>query len=258
MDNVTLARELCQTQENRQRLFRNRNLLYWYKRLYSLEFAGEETPEKKDVLEIGSGTSPLKFFYRSVTTSDILPLPYLDCHFDCHAVDTAECLGGRTFDIISLTNVLHHLHRPLDFLKKASARLRPGGKLVMLEPYYSFLSTVIFKTLHHEPSFLDAAVTDGGNEGQGPLSTANMAFPYLAFFRTPGFARRLAPEYDPDKASVRYFTGLSYMLTGGISRRIPLPFFLYKRFFSLDFRVARRFPRFSCAFFLLTLPKGSG
>ena len=48
-----------------ERLRQNANLLYWYKQLYDQIFAGMPGLRDKQILEIGSGTSPLKLFYPS-------------------------------------------------------------------------------------------------------------------------------------------------------------------------------------------------
>ena len=48
-------------------------------------------------------------------------------------------------------NVLHHLNNPIRFLNRAASKLKPPGKVIGTEPFFSLLSTPIFKYLHHEP-----------------------------------------------------------------------------------------------------------
>ena len=68
-----------------------KNLLFWYRQLYRDQFKDFPHPEALSVLEVGSGTSPLKQFLSNVITSDVLDLDYLDLVFDCHEIDQ---LGG--------------------------------------------------------------------------------------------------------------------------------------------------------------------
>jgi len=59
------------TIENRRNLFKNKNLLFWYRQLYTSQFSAHGDLDKFVVLEIGSGTSPLKHFYPTVLTNDV-------------------------------------------------------------------------------------------------------------------------------------------------------------------------------------------
>src|SRR5262249_60725987 len=76
------------TLRNRARLDANKNLLFWYRELYRDQFKDFPNPAALSMLEIGSGTSPLKQFLSTVVTSDLLKLDYLDLVFDCPATDT--------------------------------------------------------------------------------------------------------------------------------------------------------------------------
>src|SRR5438552_14057378 len=75
------------TLRNRARLGTNKNLLFWYRELYCDQFRDIPNPSALSILEIGSGTSPLKQFPPNITTSDALDLDYLDPVFDCHEID---------------------------------------------------------------------------------------------------------------------------------------------------------------------------
>ena len=106
---------------------------------------------RSQYLEVGSGTSPLQQFLPDVVTSDVLDLPYLDLVFDCHDIDKLDAVKDGNLDVITLTNVLHHLKSPIAFLNRAANKLKSGGKVIATEPFFSALSTPIFKYLHHEP-----------------------------------------------------------------------------------------------------------
>ena len=248
------AKDRAATLRNRARLGANKNLLFWYRELYDDQFKEFPNPEALSILEIGSGTSPLKQFLSNVVTSDVLDLDYLDLVFDCHEIDKLDAIKDNSFDVITVTNVLHHLKSPIAFLNRAASKLKSGGQLIATEPFFSTLSTVIFKYLHHEP--VDFRISEPElSEVQGPLESANIALPWLIFFRNPEWLQRLNDKFDLAHFSTRPFSALSYMITGGISHRAPVPPLLYRMFFTVDLALSRRFPKFCAAFCTVTLTR---
>jgi SAM-dependent methyltransferase len=244
----------AKTLRNRALLAKNRNLLFWYRELYHDQFKDLPVPSNLSILEVGSGTSPLKQLYPSIVTSDVLDLAYLDLVFDCHEIDRLSAIEDKSLDVITLTNVLHHLQSPVAFLNRAAAKLKPGGKVIATEPFFSVLSTPIYKYLHHEAVHFDPREPEL-EEVRGPLASANQALPWLIFFGQRDWLQRLNEKYDIANLAVRPFSALSYMVTGGISHRLPVPHFLYRTFFRLDLALSRRFPRLCASFFTITLTR---
>jgi SAM-dependent methyltransferase len=248
------AKDHAATLRNRARLDANKNLLFWYRELYRDQLKDFADPAALSILEIGSGTSPLKRFLPSVITSDVLDLDYLDLVFDCHEIDKLDAIKDNSLDVITLTNVLHHLKRPIAFLNRAASKLKSGGKVIATEPFFSVVSTLIFKYLHHEP--VDLRISEPELRCmQGPLGSANIALPWLIFFRNREWLQGLTANFDLTSFSTRPFSALSYMATGGISRRLPVPRFLYRMAFPVDLAFSRRFPSFCAAFFTATLTR---
>lgn len=248
------AKDRATTLRNRARLDANQNLLFWYRELYRDQFKDFASPEALSILEIGSGTSPLKQFHANIVTSDILRLDYLDLVFDCHEIDKLDAIKENSLDVITLTNVLHHLKSPIAFLNAAAGKLKPGGKVIATEPFFSVLSTAIFRYLHHEP--VNFGISEPELEQvQGPLASANIALPWLIFIRKREWLQRLSDNFDIVSPDIRPFTALSYMATGGISRRLPVPRFLYRALFPIDLALSRHFPRLFASFFTITLTR---
>ena len=73
-----------------------------------------------------------------VVTTDVEPTPWAD-----HVVD-AERLpyGDGSLANLVLIDVFHHLADPAGFLDEASRTLAPGGRVVILDPYCSPVSTL--------------------------------------------------------------------------------------------------------------------
>src|SRR5438876_1229018 len=170
------AKDRTITLRNRARLGANKNLLFWYRELYRDQFKDFPNPAALSILEIGSGTSPLKQFLSNVVTSDVLNLDYLDLVFDCHEIDKLDAIKENSLDVITLTNVLHHLKSPIVFLNRAATKLKSGGKVIATEPFFSILSTVVFAYLHHEPVDFRISEPELAHE-EGPLGSANIALP---------------------------------------------------------------------------------
>ena len=246
------AKDRAATLRNRARLGANKNLLFWYRELYRDQFKEFPNPAALSILEIGSGTSPLKQFLSNVVTSDVLDLDYLDLVFDCHEIDKLDVIKNNSLDVITVTNVLHHLKSPIAFLNRAASKLKSGGKLIATEPFFSVLSTVIFKYLHHEPVDFRISEPELGDL-EGPLASANIALPWLIFFRNSEWLQHLNDKFDLAHLSARPFSALSYMITGGISHRLPVPPLLYRMLFPVDLALSRRFPSFCAAFFTVTI-----
>ena len=121
------AKDHAVTLRNRARLGGNQNLLFWYRELYRDQFRNFPNPATLSMLEIGSGTSPLKQFHSNVLSSDVLDLDYLDLVFDCHEIDKLGAIEDNSLDVITLTNVLHHLKSPIEFLNRAASKLKSGA-----------------------------------------------------------------------------------------------------------------------------------
>src|SRR5256714_5675757 len=248
------AEDRAATLRNRARLGTNKNLLFWYRELYRDQFRDLPNPSALSILEVGSGTSPLKQFLPNIITSDVLDLDYLDLVFDCHEIDKLDAIKDNSIDVVTLTNVLHHLKSPIVFLNAAAAKLKPGGKVIATEPFFSVLSTPIFKYLHHEAVAFRISEPEL-RDVKGPLASANIALPWLMFFRNREWLQRLNDNFDIDGVVIRPFSGLSYMATGGIARRLPVPHLLYRRLFAVDLALSRRFPNFCAAFFTFVLTR---
>ncbi len=244
----------ARTLHNRARLATNRNLLFWYRELYRDQFKNLPDPAVLSILEIGSGTSPLKQFYSNIITSDVLDLDYLDLVFDCHEIDKLDTIKDSSLDVITLTNVLHHLKSPIAFLNRAATKLKSDGKVIATEPFFSVLSTAIYKYLHHEPVDFDTHEPEL-TEVRGPLTSANSALPWLIFFRRRDWLQRLDENFVIASLSLQPFSALSYMITGGISRKLPVPHFLYRAVFPIDLALSRYFPRLCASFFSVTLTR---
>jgi SAM-dependent methyltransferase len=97
-------------------------------------------------LELGGGSGNLREFLPEVITSDIVFEPWLDAVMDAHAIP----FKAESLDNLVLFDVLHHLMAPAAFFREGERVLRPGGRVVLVEPYLSWLSFPVYRFLHAE------------------------------------------------------------------------------------------------------------
>lgn len=194
----------------RQKQFLRRIYREWYAAL-----AAEAPVPAGPVLEVGSGAGFLAEYFPGLITSEVIPLSGVRCTLDATALPFADASLG----LIVGTNVLHHLARPTRFLREAARCLPPLGALVLIEPWVTPWSRVVYSTYAHEPFAPEAAGWE--LPVSGPLAGANGALPWILFCRD---RKRFAREF-PTWAirSVEPFMPFRYLLSGGLALRVSMP-----------------------------------
>ncbi|MGF1624723.1 MAG: class I SAM-dependent methyltransferase [Alphaproteobacteria bacterium] len=131
-------------------------------------------------LELGGGSGNFASFAPDVIATDIIAAPWLDAVCDAQQLPFAD----GCFANIVLFDVLHHVERPVRFLREAARVLRPGGRIVLCEPAITPLSGLFYRFLHPEPVAMRAdPLADGPlTPGRDPYD-ANQAIPTLLFRR---------------------------------------------------------------------------
>ncbi len=176
-------------------------------------------PFDGEVIELGSGAGFLKSMAPFVITSDILPYEGIDRVFSALEMP----MDSKSVSAFVMIDVLHHIKDSRAFFTEVNRCLKVGGKIVMIEPANTLWSRFIYKNFHHEPF----DVTGGwGFETGGPLSGANMAIPWIIFYRD---RNKFAKEFPGLKVrSICIHTPFRYLLSGGLSLRQLLPSWSYR------------------------------
>ena len=175
----------------------------------------------RPVVEVGAGSGNFKEFFPSAISSDVFKTgPWIDLVMDAEHLGLRERAVGN----ILVFDVIHHLHRPVNFLRRAVGALKPGGRLVLCEPALSPWSRLVYGLFHHETVDLNwkcSATDDGiGNPDPGHLF-ANMAIPEILFFKRRAQTLEMLPSARLIEA--RKFAFLLYPLTGGFGYRSFVP-----------------------------------
>jgi SAM-dependent methyltransferase len=127
--------------------------------------------------------------------------------------------GDAALRAIVMTDVMHHIPDVEAFLAEAQRTLRRGGRIVMVEPWLSGWSSIVYRTLHSEPFRPDASTWRFPSAG--PLSGANSALPWIVFERDLETFRRRFPDFH--LVTIEPFMPFRYLLSGGVSTRISMP-----------------------------------
>jgi len=171
-----------------------------------------------DFVEMGSGAGFIKKLAPHVITSDVLPYEGVDLVFS--ALDIP--LKDSSISAFLMIDVLHHVKDSARFFEEMQRCLKTGGKIVMIEPANTSWSMFIYTRFHHEP--FEPSGKWGFDEG-GPLTGANMAIPWIIFFRDMDLFAKKFPQLKA--CSIQIHTPFRYLLSGGLSLRQLLPSFFY-------------------------------
>src|SRR3989338_81887 len=189
-----------------------------YTGFYNIFKSSVGTIETKTCVELGSGGGFIKEIIPGVLTTDVLELPHLD-----------RCFSGlrmpfddSSVDAFFMIDVFHHIPDARLFLQEMARCLKSGGKIIMIEPANTWWGSFIYKNFHHEPFEPGAGWTLAG---EGPLSSANGALPWIVFHRDREVFEKTFPSLKI--RNLKPHTPFRYLISGGVSKRQLLPDFLY-------------------------------
>lgn len=173
-------------------------------------------------VELGGGSGNFKEFKPDVVSSDIEKLDWLDMTFDAHDMPFKE----NEISNIVLIDVLHHLNDPVKFLNEAYRVLNTGGRILMIEPFPSPFSLMIYKKFHPEPfdksaDYFSGLITAGDKD---PWDS-NQAIPYLLFYKhIKKFNELFADRLQFVKKEK--FSFILYPASGGFENKQMIPDFM--------------------------------
>jgi SAM-dependent methyltransferase len=190
-------------------------------------------------LEVGCGIGRFKA-QAPVMALDLFQSPWTDLVGDAQQLPIKD---GRLTNVV-LIDVLHHLPHPMAFFDEACRVLKPGGRIVLIEPYLSPFSHAVYRLFHHEP------VRIGRDPfARQPLSSAdpfdaNQAVATRLFFPRLEAWQRRQPQLEVI-CRLR-FACFAYAATGGFRKRAMLP----KTWIQTLYRLENRLPWLSrwCSF----------
>lgn len=204
------------------------------------------------VLDIGGGTAHVKSFRPDVLSMDILKFPGIDVVADAHSMPFQD---GAFAGVIML-DVLHHLERPIEFLREVARILKPGGTLAMLEPSMTPVAGWFYDHIHEEPVDMraDPFAPVTPNPDRDPFD-ANIALPHLLFAKRT--AQRRVEQIIPSLRlrSVEWQSLFAYPMSGGFQKWTMIPAWLVHPMRAFENALPRWFRRLLAFWMMVVLEK---
>jgi len=172
-----------------------------------------------DTLEIGGGIGNFKVGNGRIIRSDIQHSNGLDIVADAQNLP----FKNGIFSNIVLFDVLHHLQCPLLFFAEARRVLKPGGRIIMMEPGITPISKILYKLGHEEPVEMGWNMADPCkvDTDKDPYDS-NQAIPTILFKRDPQLFLKMVGGVSI--YSSEWLSLFAYPLSGGFKSWSLIPY----------------------------------
>lgn len=177
------------------------------------------TPGKR--IELGAGVAPMRDSYPDVIATDIVAAPHLDAVMDAQNLDVPP----GSVRCLYLQNCFHHFPDPEAFFRSSMKSLASGGGIVMLEPHWGPVASVIYPRLFKEEGY-DKRQAEWTTPMDGPMLWANQALSYVVLKRDRSRFENLFPDLKIVASGVMP-NYMRYVLTGGLNFPQLLPTALF-------------------------------
>ena len=180
-------------------------------------------------IELGAGAYPIKETYQNVISSDVVEGHDIDLVLDAMNMN----IEPNSVRSLYAQNVFHHFPDPRKFFSEANKVLAVGGGIIILDPFYGLVSSLIYPHISPNESFHKNQKNWEGSH-TGPMKGANQALSYIIFNRD----KKIFEKEFPDLKIVHHSivnNYLRYFLSGGLNFKQLIPNFMNKPFRLLEF-----------------------
>ena len=181
------------------------------------------------VVELGSGIGNIKDVIPHALRTDLFPNPWLDQTENAYKLSFAD----ETVSDLILFDVFHHLRYPGAAFREFRRVLRPGGRVLVFDPFISLFGVFVYKALHHEPINWRQEIEWNAPKGWDPSQLDYYAAQGNA---TRVFFSRLTYTLFKDWIIVtrKRYSAFAYVASGGYSGPQLYPDRFYPQLSSLE------------------------
>lgn len=178
------------------------------------------------ILEVGAGAGLSGNFMSlsKVVRTDYLPwkIPGIQGKIDAQQLPFSD----NSFDSAFAVDAVHHIPNPGRALSELCRVVRPGGKVVIVEPFVSYLSFLPYKIFHSEKTTWNYALPTNGVRENKSASDGEQAILQSMFDRKLRIKGLDISENKRVFLNIRYISPFSFFATGGLGSPLPTPKFM--------------------------------
>jgi SAM-dependent methyltransferase len=244
---IVLHQELI---EKNYRLWNRKPLLHRvYVELYQLMAAHRSGLDGGKTVELGSGMGSIHETIPDCIRTDLFPYPWIDRVENAYRLTFADA----SLSDLLMVDVFHHLRYPGTALREFHRVLKPGGRVILMEPGLSALGYIVYGPLHSESIGTAKQIQWSAPPGWSPQD--------IDYYSAQGNATRLfVQKHFADRLNgwkivkVQPIAALAYAASGGYSGPQLYPTFAYSFVKFLE-KLMQPFPALFATRLLVVLEK---
>ncbi len=244
---IVLHQELI---EKNYRLWNRKPILHKvYAELYKLMAARRSGLTEGEIVELGSGMGTIRETIPDCIRTELFPYPWIDRVENAYRLSFADA----SLSDLLMVDVFHHLRYPGTALKEFHRVLRPGGRVILMEPGLSALGYIVYGPLHSEPIGTAKQIQWFAPPGWSPED--------IDYYSAQGNATRIFIQKHFSEqltgwkiVEVQPIAALAYAASGGYSGPQLYPTFAYPLVKNLE-KLLQPFPALFATRLLVVLEK---
>jgi SAM-dependent methyltransferase len=191
------------------------------------------------ILEIGSGPGLSKKFleHKNLIQTDLLNWPSRNV---IGGIDATKLPFARSsFDSAFCVDAIHHINYPARAIIELIRVVKPGGKIIVIEPYVSYLSYWVYKLFHDEQTTWKYKISKNGRTVSTEASSGEQSVLQSLLSSDKLISDILLKSDKKLSFIVNYFSPISFFASGGLSRPLPTP----RRLISFLIKLEEKLPQ---------------